>query len=156
VERDEEGHGLTVGTVWVLEFRDQLVQAALQLPRLACGRRVRRTAGPVGHPLEPIYNVNQLSLRQAICPERLLGRMNATMRFLVWGTMPIGGLLAGGLATAIGPRSALWVAAVGGSLGFLWILGGPVRRVRDIPEPELDPLDSLVAAGRAPGSSTPG
>ena len=37
-----------------------------------------------------IYNVNQVSLRQAITPERMQGRMNATMRFIVWGTMPIG------------------------------------------------------------------
>ncbi len=39
-----------------------------------------------------VYNVNQVSFRQALTPDRLLGRMNATMRFLVWGTLPLGGL----------------------------------------------------------------
>ena len=42
-----------------------------------------------------VYNITQVSLRQTITPDRLLGRMNATMRFIVWGVMPIGGLLAG-------------------------------------------------------------
>lgn len=38
----------------------------------------------------PIHNINQRSLRQAITPDRLLGRMTASMRYLVWGTMPDG------------------------------------------------------------------
>ena len=44
----------------------------------------------------PVYNVNQVSLRQAITPDRLQGRMNASMRFIVWGTIPLGALLGGG------------------------------------------------------------
>jgi MFS family permease len=98
----------------------------------------------------PIYNVNQVSLRQSICPERLLGRMNATMRFLVWGTMPIGGFVAGVLSTAIGLRPALWVGAVGGCLSFLWVLGGPVGKVRTIPDREIDPLDAAAMAQMGP------
>src|SRR5947199_1321622 len=42
-----------------------------------------------------VYNVNKPSLRQAIVPLRLHGRMNATMRFLVWGTIPLGALTGG-------------------------------------------------------------
>jgi MFS family permease len=103
----------------------------------------------------PIYNVNQVSLRQSICPERLLGRMNATMRFLVWGTMPIGGLLAGVLATVMGLRPALWVGAIGGSLAFLWVLGGPVRKVRGIPDMEIDPLDAATMAEMGPEGPGP-
>ena len=41
------------------------------------------------------YNINQVSVRQALCPRRLQGRMNASVRFLVWGTLPIGGFLGG-------------------------------------------------------------
>ena len=41
-----------------------------------------------------IYNISQVSYRQAITPNRMLGRMNATMRFMVWGTMPLGSLTA--------------------------------------------------------------
>ena len=40
-------------------------------------------------------NVNQLTLRQAITPHRLLGRMNAVTRFMYWGTMPLGSALGG-------------------------------------------------------------
>src|SRR5574337_1386125 len=68
----------------------------------------------------PIYNINQVSLRQAITPHRLQGRMNATMRFLVWGTMPLGGILGGVLGTSLGLRAGIGVAAAGGLLAFLW------------------------------------
>jgi hypothetical protein len=50
----------------------------------------------------PIYNINQVSLRQAITPDRLQGRMNASMRFIVWGTIPIGALLGGTLGDFVG------------------------------------------------------
>lgn len=90
-----------------------------------------------------IYNVTQVSFRQAVCPERLLGRMNATMRFLVWGTMPIGGLLGGALGSLIGVRAALLIAAVGGSLSFLWVYLSPLRRMRTLPTlPEEEPTPS--------------
>ena len=42
-----------------------------------------------------VYNIVQVSYRQAICPPRLQGRMNSVMRFVVWGTIPIGTLLGG-------------------------------------------------------------
>ena len=42
-----------------------------------------------------VYNINQVSFRQRLCPDRLLGRMNATMRFIVWGVLPIGALVRG-------------------------------------------------------------
>jgi len=49
-----------------------------------------------------VYNVAQVSYRQAICPTRLLGRMNAAVRWVVWGTLPLGGLLGGVLGTVLG------------------------------------------------------
>ena len=82
----------------------------------------------------------ETSLRQTITPERLLGRMNATMRFLVWGTMPIGSLLGGALGAAIGLRPTLWVAAIGGASAFVPVLLSPVRSLDRMPEtPELNP-----------------
>lgn len=83
----------------------------------------------------PIYNINQLSLRQAITPRRLLGRMNASMRFLVWGTMPVGSLLGGLLGELIGLRATLLVAALGGFLSVLPILFSPVRTLQKQPDP---------------------
>jgi MFS family permease len=83
-----------------------------------------------------IYNVNQVGLRQAITPGRMLGRMNATMRFIVWGTMPVGALIGGWLAQNqnLGLRGTLWVAAIGNSFSVLPPLFSPVRRLREIPK----------------------
>jgi MFS family permease len=85
-------------------------------------------------PASVIYNVTQVSLRQAITPLRMQGRMNATMRFMVWGTIPIGSFLGGVLGSAIGLRPTLWVAAAGSLLCFLPPLLSPVRTLREIPE----------------------
>jgi MFS family permease len=86
------------------------------------------------------YNINQVSLRQAITPARLHGRMNATMRFMVWGTLPVGSLLGGALGGAIGLRPTLWVGALGGLLSFLPAALSPVRSLPSIeaamPAPE--------------------
>jgi MFS family permease len=83
-----------------------------------------------------VYNVNQVSLRQAITPGRMQGRMNATMRFVVWGTLPIGALAGGALGGAIGLRPTLWIAAAGGFLAFVPPLFSPVRSLVSIPEGE--------------------
>lgn len=81
-----------------------------------------------------IYNVNQVSLRQAITPDALLGRMNATMRFLIWGALPLGALLGGALGGAIGLRATLVVGALGQLLASLWVICSPVRRSRAQPD----------------------
>jgi hypothetical protein len=80
-----------------------------------------------------VYNVAQVSFRQAICPDRLLGRMNASIRFLVWGTIPLGGLAGGALGEWIGLRNTIWVAAIGGIAAVAWLLLSPLRTMRDIP-----------------------
>jgi predicted MFS family arabinose efflux permease len=84
-----------------------------------------------------VYNVSQVSLRQAITPDNMLGRMNATMRFLVWGTMPIGALIGGALGGVIGLRETLFVAAGGATLAFLFVLLSPVRSLRTIPTTDI-------------------
>jgi MFS family permease len=58
-----------------------------------------------------LWNVVTVSLRQRITPDRLLGRMNASYRLVGWGTMPIGALLGGFLAEALGLRPTFVVAA---------------------------------------------
>jgi Na+/melibiose symporter-like transporter len=80
-----------------------------------------------------IYNVSQVSYRQALVPIRLQGRLNATMRFIVWGTLPIGALIGGSIGQAFGLYPALIVGAVGATLSFLWVLFSPVRKVVSIP-----------------------
>jgi MFS family permease len=80
-----------------------------------------------------VYNVTQVSLRQAITPERMQGRMNATMRFVVWGTIPIGSLLGGVVATAIGLHETIWIGAIGSLFSFLPLLFSPLRSLREVP-----------------------
>ncbi|MBO0808797.1 MAG: MFS transporter, partial [Actinobacteria bacterium] len=94
-----------------------------------------------------VYNVNQVAYRQALCPPGLLGRMNATMRFLVWGTIPLGGLAGGALGTALGNRGALWVILAGEALSVLWLLASPLRTARDLP---AGPAGRLPARGGQP------
>ncbi|WP_328549009.1 MFS transporter [Streptomyces platensis] len=80
-----------------------------------------------------VYNVAQVSFRQALCPPRLLGRMNATLRFLMWGTLPLGALVGGALAEAFGARTALAWCAAGFLVVPLPLLLSPLRRMRDLP-----------------------
>jgi MFS family permease len=82
-----------------------------------------------------LYNIDQVSLRQAITPPRMQGRMNASMRFMVWGTMPFGSLAGGALGTALGLRPTLVVAGIGGLTAVVWLLGRPVLSLIEIPEP---------------------
>jgi MFS family permease len=81
-----------------------------------------------------LYNITQVTFRQRITPPRLLGRMNASIRFVVWGVMPIGALLAGILATAIGTVPTLWIAASGELLACLFVVIGPFWRMRELPD----------------------
>jgi MFS family permease len=83
-----------------------------------------------------VYNIAQLSYRQLICPPELLGRMNAAIRWIVWGTLPLGGLIGGVLGSAgtLGIRPTLWLGVVGCWAGGFWVLFSPLRKLRDIPD----------------------
>lgn len=65
--------------------------------------------GFLGGIVNLIYNVTQVSLRQRLCPMPLLSRMNASVRFIVWGSMPIAALVAGWLSEALGVTTVLWL-----------------------------------------------
>jgi MFS family permease len=95
------------------------------------------------------YNITQVSLRQAITPERLQGRMNAAMRWIVWGTIPLGMIAGGSIATAYGLRAALWVGAIGSLFTFLPVALSSVRSIRELPEPPPDPALSIEPLIRA-------
>ena len=83
-----------------------------------------------------VYNINQVSFRQAITPERMQGRMNATMRFIVWGTIPVGAIIGGFLGSIIGLRETLLVSAFLSTTPFLPVLFSPVRTIREMPAPD--------------------
>ena len=105
-----------------------------------------------------VYNISQVSFRQAITPERMQGRMNATMRFIVWGTIPVGALLGGFLAGTIGLLQTIWVGAILSFLPVLPVLFSPVRSIREMPAPVGDTPsaetigEALDETPRLPGS----
>ncbi len=102
--------------------------AMAPLPLLVAGQLLR-SFGVV------VYNIHQVSLRQAVTPERMLGRTNAVMRFVGLGTLPLGNVLGGGLATLVGLAPTLWLAALAGLLAVLALLLSPVRVLPVMPQP---------------------
>jgi MFS family permease len=106
-----------------------------------------------------IYDIAQISLRQAVTPAALLGRMNATVRFVNWGPIPVGAFMGGLLGQTIGLRPTLWVAAAGSLLPAIPLLLSKIRSLRDLPSGSADdsagpvPIQS-VTTGPAVGVST--
>jgi MFS family permease len=86
-----------------------------------------------------LSNVLAVSLRQAVTPDRLLGRMNASYRFLTYGVVPLGALLGGTLGELLGLRAAVAVGAVGSLLTVPWVLLPPLPRLRRMPEQAVEP-----------------
>jgi len=87
-----------------------------------------------------------VSFRQRLCPPALLGRMNASVRFIVWGTLPLGGLLGGFLGTHLGVLPTLWVAVGGSLLASLPVVLSPLVRMRDLPGRPDEATDVVVDA----------
>jgi predicted MFS family arabinose efflux permease len=80
-----------------------------------------------------VYNITQVTMRQRLTPARLLGRMNASIRFVVWGVMPIGALAAGALGSTIGILPTMWIGVAGTAVGSFWVLFSPITRMRTLP-----------------------
>jgi MFS family permease len=78
-------------------------------------------------------NVHTYAIRQAVTPDRLLGRTNAVYRMLTWGLIPLGSLLGGVLGETLGLRPALWIGAVLLFPSWLWLFFSPARSLRTLP-----------------------
>jgi MFS family permease len=100
--------------------------------------------GLLGDGAATIYEINQLSLLQAITPDRLQGRINASHRFIEWAAMLVGLLVGGVLGQWIGLRPTLFVASAGITLSGLWLVFSPVRRLHDYPTPAEEPASAAV------------
>jgi MFS family permease len=95
--------------------------------------------------LLPVYNINQVSLRQAITPDHIQGRMNATVRTIIWGTIPIGAFIGGLVGGDFGLLTAIYLGVGITALSGLWILAGPIRLKLG---PELVTLQPVRPTGR--------
>jgi MFS family permease len=118
-------------------------------------------SGLIQGPAVMVINVNALSLRQAVTPDHLLGRVNATGRWIAWGTIPLGALTGGLLATAIGVRETIALSAVGGLIAAGLMALSPLRTLREIPalnpRPAAEPATGIpepTATTSAPPSGT--
>lgn len=76
-----------------------------------------------------IYNIHELSLRQTLAPPAALGRVNACMRLLTFGVLPLGSVLGGLIAGPWGMRGAMIAAAAGILLSASWLILSPVWSV---------------------------
>lgn len=97
-----------------------------------------------------VYNVTIGSFRQAYCPPEILGRVVASMRFVLFGTIPLGSVCGGALADAIGTRAALWVLLAGYCLQIVVLVLSPLPRMRDLPTTAPPPTARAEARTGAP------
>jgi MFS family permease len=119
--------------------------APLQLAVAAAGAMVLVDSFGIG-----LHGVNQVSVRQAVTPERLRGRMIATVRFLNFGTMPLGTMLGGALGSLVGLRPAIWVGTAGLFLAALPYALSSTHRLIELPGPPDEPAAEPVPAGASP------
>ncbi|MGW7316779.1 MFS transporter [Streptomyces sp. NPDC054854] len=110
-----------------------LIPVATQLPRTEAALLIVAMHF-IDSAMVIVYNVNQRSLRSAVTPDHLQGRMNATIRMIVMGVTPVGALAGGFLGGWIGAQQTLVLGAVGVLLSGVVILLSGVRSVREIPD----------------------
>jgi MFS family permease len=90
---------------------------------------VLRGAGP------SLYGINQQTLRQTLITPSLLSRVNATWRFLVYGTQALGALV-GGLLGAVDLRVTLVIGSVIMLIAGVMAFASPLRSLRQLPAPQ--------------------
>ena len=132
----------SVRIIWVSVLGFGLIGLLLPLAQPGWGV-VLFIAGSAGQSFTAvIYTVAQVSYRQAVCPPTLLGRMNAAMRWVMWGLLPIGGVLAGVLGSTIGIRSTLWIGTAGAWAAGILLFFSPLRSMRDQPDINVNHVQS--------------
>jgi predicted MFS family arabinose efflux permease len=77
-----------------------------------------------------VLDISIGSIFAAVIPDQLRSRVSGAFSAVNYGTRPAGALLGGALGTLIGLRPTLWIAAIGGTTGFLWLLPSPLPRFR--------------------------
>ena len=78
------------------------------------------------------------SIFAAVIPDQLRSRVTGAFQAVNYGSRPLGSLAGGALGTAIGVRPTLWIAALGGTTAFIWLLPSPVPHFR-LPDEDAKP-----------------
>lgn len=81
-----------------------------------------------------VYFVSQVSLRQSITPTEIMGRINASNRFISRAAMPLGGLFGGLLGTFVALKLSLFILAIGYILAIICLIISPVIKLKTIEE----------------------
>jgi hypothetical protein len=92
----------------------------------------------VSDPGWTVYEINAVTLRQAVAPPALLGRVNAGIRFAGMVATLAGSIIAGVMANSLGSRPVLGASATVMIAGAIWIALSPVRSIRDVPSDIID------------------
>ncbi|MEU8541629.1 MFS transporter [Streptomyces sp. NPDC048717] len=95
------------------------------------------------------------SLQMALVPDAIRGRVMGAYRTLNHGFRPLGALAGGLLGSAIGLRPTLWIATAGTVLAVLWVLPSPLARMRELPEPPMDPRPGPLPGPRSGAGPEP-
>lgn len=86
----------------------------------------------IGDGLQTIEGIASVTLRQAVTPDRLLGRVNATLDVLDHGVAPLGALVGAAIAEAFGVRTAMAVGWIGMAGGVVFLLLSPLPRLTSV------------------------
>ncbi|MFE4797808.1 MFS transporter [Streptomyces sp. NPDC056708] len=145
------GCGALLGALWASRVSKRVGQGPViwLAPLVTCPLTVLM---PLAHPGWSVYVaalglaslslggvirfVAQSSFQQTLTPDRLLGRMSATARFVSWGGIPLGGLLGGASGSVFGAKATLWIGAAGMTLSTIPYFLSPLRSMRELPEGE--------------------
>ncbi|HEX9019165.1 MAG TPA: MFS transporter [Anaerolineaceae bacterium] len=124
------GLGRTLlGTVWIEKLFNLAIPLAASFPPFGLVLLILSQMGDI---LGTIYAINAISLRQAITPSRLLGRVSASMELITAGVGPLGALLGGVLGDKIGVQDTLFVSIAGMTFAGVWLLLSPIRHLLSI------------------------
>jgi MFS family permease len=119
-----------IGAAWTIGLAMLLVPLAHGTVALSAAFLI---AAQLGDLAWPIYTINETSLRQAITPSHLLGRITSAGHLLFWGALPLGALAGGAIAQTIGIRQTMLIGAFGYLLSTLRLAFSPIRHVRQLP-----------------------
>ncbi|MFJ9026110.1 MFS transporter [Streptomyces sp. NPDC102259] len=136
------GHGRALGLTGLV-----LAPAALLVPLIGRGPWlwIAGAAWVLTLLKTGVDNVLGVSLRQRMTPDALLGRMNATFRFILTGALAVGAAVSGLIGELAGVRVALWVGGALLAVNFLPVFLSPVRTRRELPRQRVTaPLSPKV------------
>jgi predicted MFS family arabinose efflux permease len=85
-----------------------------------------------------VFEINQVSLRQSVTPERMLGRVNAAIRLTSLAAMLVGSLIGGVVGETVGLRPTLIAGSAATFAAALWIIASPARGMRDVPVAKVE------------------